>query len=142
MAQNTRFAVAVHILVGLAVKRGELVSSELISRSVDTNPAFIRRNLSALHKAGMVESVAGAHGGVRLAMDPDEISLLDVYEVVEEKGLFQMHNPNPICPIGQVIREELEEAFDEAEASMKETLDRLTVGEVMRKAKDALPASR
>ena len=45
--QNSRFAVAIHTLVLLAVKAGKPTSSEYIAGSVGTNPVLIRRLMGA-----------------------------------------------------------------------------------------------
>ena len=45
--------------------------------------AYLAKHLQALSKAGIIESVAGARGGYRLARPAGEISLLDVVLAVE-----------------------------------------------------------
>jgi Rrf2 family protein len=49
----------------------------------DVPPAYLAKHLQALAKAGIVESVAGAKGGYRLARPAAEITILDVVEAVE-----------------------------------------------------------
>ena len=56
MTQCTRFPVLTHILVCLAVLRDETLSSAMLAKSVDTNPAVIRRLLALLVAAGWVET--------------------------------------------------------------------------------------
>ncbi|MGI9517067.1 MAG: Rrf2 family transcriptional regulator [Pirellulaceae bacterium] len=134
MAKSTRFPVAFHTLVILAMKRDEFVSSEFLSKSVHTNPAVIRRILGSLVRQGWVTSQAGVHGGAKLVVDPEEISMLDIYHAVEEDAVFRLHQPNPKCPIADVMSGELEQVMDNAEAAMQEVLAETTVADVARKA--------
>jgi len=45
--------------------------------------AYLAKHLQALSRAGIVEAVAGARGGYRLARPAAEVTLLDVVEAVE-----------------------------------------------------------
>jgi Rrf2 family protein len=134
MAKSTRFPVAFHILVLLAMKPDEFVNSEFLSRSVNTNPAVIRRILGFLTRQGWVTSQAGIHGGSRLAVDPGEISMQDIYQAMEEDDVFRLHRPNPQCPIADVMTEELNKVTARAEAAMQQVLADTTVADVARKA--------
>jgi Rrf2 family protein len=46
-------------------------------------PAYLAKNLQALSRAGIVETVPGARGGYRLARAPTEVSMLAVVEALE-----------------------------------------------------------
>jgi Rrf2 family protein len=48
--------------------------------------AYLAKHLQALSRAGIVEAVAGARGGYRLARPPAEVTLLDVVEAVEGRA--------------------------------------------------------
>ena len=55
MNNDSRLAVAIHILALLALTREEYQTSELLARSVNTNPVVIRRLTGLLKKAGWLE---------------------------------------------------------------------------------------
>lgn len=76
---NQQFANAVHILTALACKSDDLQNSEMLAKSVNTNPVVIRRLLSHLTKAKLVITVRGKSGGVRIGRLPSEITLKDIY---------------------------------------------------------------
>ncbi len=76
---NQQFATAVHILTALACNKKELMNSDSLATSVNTNPVVIRRLLSLLTKAKLVTTVRGKSGGVKLAKDPVQITLKDIY---------------------------------------------------------------
>ncbi|REJ17963.1 MAG: transcriptional regulator [Paenibacillaceae bacterium] len=138
MAVVSRYTVALHILTWMAQvarKNPDSVTSNQIAASVNTNPVFIRRVLSLLRNAGLVTVQHGAGVGWNLAKSPDEITLRDVYEAVEQNPLFELHHsePNPACPIGRGIRPALREFYEKAELAMKQELSRATIADVLDK---------
>lgn len=135
MQTNTQFASAIHVLALVALGEGEQVTSAEMAGSVNTNPAFLRRILGALSRAGLVESQPGARGGWRLRRAPEDISLLAIYQAVDEGHLLAMRlHTNPTCPIGSVIQSTLETYFGEAEAAFERTLACQTLAQVIASA--------
>ncbi|HEX2095115.1 MAG TPA: Rrf2 family transcriptional regulator [Longimicrobiaceae bacterium] len=132
---SSRVAVAVHVLAILTWRRSEPVSSQQIARSVNTHPVVVRRIVGALRRAGLVEVQPGAAGGARLARDPAEITLLEVYRSVESSDdLFALHAQPPCqdCGVGANIQASLVEVFGEAQAAMEAVLARVTMQDVWR----------
>ena len=71
-------------LLELALQNGRgLLQARTISRNQRLPVRFLEQVLSALKKAGLVESIRGAHGGYILAKPPEEISMGDVLEAIE-----------------------------------------------------------
>ena len=134
MAKSTRFPVAVHILTFLSANQGEYVSSEAIAKSVATNPVAVRKILGILVKAGFVSSLAGSRGGAKLEVDPQELSLLDIYQAVEQKEIFQMHTPHPKCPLAKGVKADLQRVFDSAQTAMEQELAAKTLQDVSQRA--------
>ena len=112
---NTRFPVAVHALALIALNRnGERPStSELIAKSAGTNPVVIRRILSQLKQAGLLESGPGKPE-TKLKKAAEEISLGEIYRAVQDReDLFSVHpNPSQQCWIGHNIHSTLEGPFE------------------------------
>jgi Rrf2 family protein len=120
------------ILAGNKLYREEYActNSDMISKSVNTNPVVIRRILSKLAEANLVKSKPGPHGGSEIARHPSEITLEEIYLAVDEKdSLFHMHygNPNADCPIGGHIQDSLKVTIDKAKNSIKQVLDERTL---------------
>ena len=137
MAANSRLTIAVHVLawMALAQRRGrELLTSEQVAASVNTNPVIIRRSLGDLRRAGLVEVRHGAGAGWRLTRAPEEISLLDVYDAVEQEPLFGMHRtePNLECPVGRGIRPALDHVYGGVEQTLRRELRRTSIADVLR----------
>ena len=115
---DTRFPVSIHILTTLAYNRPNLVSSEQLAMGIKTNPSFIRKLVVSLSVAGLVESVRGKTGGIRLAKNPKDITLDLIYRAVSDNTLMAVPKKSPnkdcavSCGIGDVlckISQEIEE---------------------------------
>jgi Rrf2 family protein len=124
---------AVHVLAVLAYKEGDRVTSSYLAESVNTNPVIVRRLLSTLQKAKLVDTRKGAGAGSRLNRSPGSITLAQVYKAVEEDEPFALprHKPNQKCPVGQCIQAELERVFTSAESALILQLGRTTVGDII-----------
>ena len=134
MQISSRFSVGVHVLTLLAANpQGELLTSDRLAGSVNTNPVVIRRILGQLKQAGLVE-VRAAVGGTHLRRDSASITLLDVYRAVEatDEHLFSMHEqPNPDCLVGRNIQGALDGTLRRAQAALEQELDATTIAQVM-----------
>jgi Rrf2 family protein len=124
---------AVHVLTVLAYKEGDRATSSYLAKSVNTNPVVIRRLLSTLQKANLVDTCKGAGSGSRLDRSPGRITLAEVYQAVEEDDPFTLPpgKPNPDCPVGHCIQEALQGVFSSAEEAMIEQLRRVTVADII-----------
>ena len=130
-----RFAIATHALALLA-ETEEGYASELLARSVNTHPVFLRRVMSMLRKAGVVRAREGRGGGYRLARAPERIRLDVVYAATEPEGAISPSpcEPNARCRIGAGIRVAFEEAAAEANAGLLRGLARRTIADVAARA--------
>jgi len=66
-----------------------LLSLAEISRTEMLPLAYLEQLIGELRRAGLVEGVRGLHGGYRLTRGPDEITVGEVYRVLE----------GPIAPV-------------------------------------------
>ena len=145
MPTSTRFAVAVHVLTGLAVGGGKPQRSEDIAYSVNTSAVVIRGLLSRLGEAGLTKSQLGAGGGAMLAKPAAGIRLLDVYGAVEDKELFLLHRTPPCesCAVGGNILEALQPTLARARGALEQELAKVTIAdmaaEVARLGKFSIP---
>lgn len=130
---SSRFSIAVHTLSLVAVVPNEC-TGDFIAKSVNTNPVIIRRIMSKLKQAGLIEVRPGV-GGASLLKDPADVTLLDIYralEVVEDGELFNFHkHPNPNCPVGSMIEQTLRAELIEAQLAMEQRLKRVTIQQMM-----------
>lgn len=124
---NGRFAISIHILTMLSMEEG--LSSDYIASSININPVLVRKEVSRLRKAGLVETKEGKNGGAFLACSPRKITLADVYKATYEKPLFShsKNKPNPRCPMGKRIGEIMDEVNEEAEAALLKKLNGISI---------------
>lgn len=135
MKLSSRFPVAVQLLIILAWCPEDLkVTSDAIAFSVNTNPVLIRRIMGYLKKADLI-SVAPGTGGMKLARDIDQITLLDVYramELTDEDRLFGLHETqNPRCPIGNRINQVLLPHLEQAREALERSLAKVTIEQLL-----------
>lgn len=129
---NQRFAVSVHILTLLAANAENILTSEAIAISVNTNPVVIRRTMSHLRQHGLVDSRPGTSGGWRLVRPADQINLGEIYRVVSHEDVLSMHShPNPECMVGGNIQESLGAVFGKAQMALQTELDKFTVADIL-----------
>ncbi|MGH7942390.1 MAG: Rrf2 family transcriptional regulator [Limisphaerales bacterium] len=137
MRTSCRFAMAVHVLALLGYKEGDRVTSTLLAGSINTNPVIVRRLLLVLQRAKLVDTCKGAGSGSRLNCAPRRINLAQVYHAVEERETFAAptRKPNPDCPVGQCMRQMLDEIFSSAQRAMERDLERTTLADVIEAVK-------
>lgn len=125
MSTNSRYRTAVHALAVIAYLGDDQSTSDRIASSVATDPSVVRRLLSRLRNAGLVEAVEGRSGGYALARPAAAITLGDVYRAVVTDELFPRpdRQPNPDCPIGSNIHAALDDPLGDAEQALGRQLD-------------------
>lgn len=132
MKYSTRLSDGVHILILIALGEGDL-SSAGIAKSVATNPAYIRRLMAQLKKGGILKTVRGK-AEPRLAHAPEQITLLDVYRVMEA-GVPLLHldtHTNPECRAGVYIQRALQDHYDALQEKMEAEMAQITLADIER----------
>lgn len=134
---DTRFSLSVHVMMTLAYnKEDQLVNSEYLSGVLKTNATFVRKIVSRLVDAELVESFRGKGGGIKIARSPSEISLSEIYAAaVEEKCLVSTHK-RPVfkaCPVSCSMDGILHDIVDGIEDSTKAYLSRLYLSDLLKK---------
>jgi Rrf2 family protein len=128
--------IAIHALAWLALAQRwghDVLTSDQVAASVNTNPVIIRRSLGDLRRAGLVQVRHGAGAGWRLARAPEQITLLDVYDAVGQDPPFGLHHaePNAACPVGRGIRPALGQVYAGIEQAMRRELTLVSVADVL-----------
>lgn len=136
MQISSRFSIAIHMFACIEYFEGDYkITSEFIADSVGVNPVIIRKIMSQLRDAGLV-NVARGTGGVSLAKEPEEITFLDVFhavESVEDGKLFHFHeNPNIKCPIGRNIHVILDDKLIQIQKAMEDELCSMSIADIIR----------
>jgi len=129
-------AMATHILAAIALKKDELVTSSYLASSLNTNPVVVRRILSELQKAGLVQTLAGKEGGSRLSKTPASISLFDIFLAIGEQKIFAFNpnEPNVHCPLSCVMKSVLEPVFQSMSEGLATGLRKIRLSEIVARA--------
>ncbi|WP_075292554.1 iron-responsive transcriptional regulator RirA [Pararhizobium arenae] len=75
---------AIRMLMYCAANDGNLSRIPEIARAYGVSELFLFKILQPLNKAGLVETVRGRNGGVRLPRPADQITLFDIVKVTED----------------------------------------------------------
>lgn len=89
MRISTKGRYGLRILLDLALRGGGTVPLKDIARSQQISLLYLEHIIAPLTSAGIVKTVRGVRGGVRLAKPPEEIKLSDLVELLE----------GPIAPV-------------------------------------------
>jgi Rrf2 family protein len=134
MQISSRFTIAIHIFMCVDTFKDDYkVTSDFIASSTNVNPVIIRKILSQLKAAGLIE-VARGTGGAKITKALSDITFLDIYRAVEcvnENNLFHFHeNPNYKCPVGKNIHNVLDDKLNCVQAAMERELQSITLEDV------------
>ena len=118
---------AIRILMYCAANKSSLSQIPEIASAYGVSEMFLFKILKSLTKAGLVESIRGRNGGIRLAREPDQIRLSEVITVTEDN--FEMaecfKEAGTDCPL--VNSCELNAALREALGAFFSVLDKYTI---------------
>jgi Rrf2 family protein len=131
MTGNSRFTVAIHSLMMIAAfQKQRKITSESIAQSTGMNAVTIRHVFGRLKAAGLIETKPGP-GGANLSIEPDKITLYDIYAAVEGNpfsGLFHFsQNNSEWCPVGRNINNILTCRLEDVTAIVRKQLNSVTL---------------
>jgi DNA-binding IscR family transcriptional regulator len=131
MNRDTRLSDVLHVLLHLD-QVDEPLTSEVLARSMGTNPAVFRRTMAGLRDAGFVRSGKGHGGGWQLARPLGEITLLAVYDALGRPNLFAIGNRShhPDCLVEKNVNGIMADTMAEAEALFINRFSEITLDEI------------
>lgn len=122
MQLNKTTDYAIRIVIYLAITN-ELTVAKEISDKMAIPQNYIIKIMKKLKDAGIIETYSGVKGGYKLKKSADEISLLDIIEIMEktikinrclEENTYCSRRETDKCPIYryyELIQRELENNF-------------------------------
>lgn len=119
---------------------GQLVMIDDISKNERIPKGFLAKILQSLAKAGLIRSRQGARGGFALSRTPENISVLEVIEVIEGKIAFQRCLEEGGCERADSCT--LCAVFSEAQNRVTEVFSEMTVRDLMQPKEIALAKVR
>jgi len=145
MRINIKCSSAIHILLMIALLPDtNKITSEFLASSVGSNPVEIRKLLSSLKKAGIIEVTRGP-GGARLKRMPKDITLLDIYNAVDGAPLDELigvhTHPEQQCPFGKNISNILAEPYAEISETVSQKMASITLEQLCNRLEEMEPAA-
>lgn len=133
----TRFAdYSLRTLIHLAVRDGDIVSIGDIAAAYGISEHHLHKVANMLGQLGYVQAVRGRHGGLRLALRPEQIGIGDVVRRTEATLAPVECMDGVPCPIRGPCR--LEGIMQEAMAAFLAVLDRHTLADLLHERHAAL----
>lgn len=77
------------------VPEGELVQTRIIARQQNIPAKYLPTIVRTLARAGLIKTMRGNHGGIRLSRPPDEITLREVVEAIDGPVMLNRFLVNP-----------------------------------------------
>ena len=122
-------------MTALAFSPGEVIGSQILAASVNTNPVVVRRLLLALRRARLIETFTGKHGGARLRKKPRQISLVDIYDAVEPRPIIPVNERRVLkkCHVSCNMKAIMTRVAASTEQAVRKHLRRITLAQLVRK---------
>lgn len=147
--EDTRFAASIHLLTALAFMQtqakgsssceqmDQVQNSETLAAGLNSNPAFVRKLLGNLIKAGIIESKRGKQGGVFLKRDPSSISLKEIYLASTTSPLVhsRKQDANKHCPVSCAMKNIVGDVTSGIEENTLQYLSKITLKSLVKKIK-------
>ena len=130
---NSQFPIALHVLGFLAARGGEPLTSDTLAGTYGTSPVVVRRVLTKLQSAGLIDTRRGANGGSVLARSPDSITLRDAYDAVQvDPELLPRHPDDCSGAVAAALGRCVNDVLGDAERAMLDRRDAVTISEMDR----------
>ena len=127
---------AIRTLVYCAVAAPNLSRIADIAKAHSISELFLFKLIKPLVEGGLIETVRGRKGGIRLGRPADQISLLDTIKLTEESfALAECFEggSDVLCPLAGAC--DLNAAFREALGAFFDVLDGYTIADLAGKRK-------
>lgn len=137
MSYSLAFSQALFMLiyVGNKVEQGlyDHTPTQKLSQDLNIPPSTAGMILRQLNRAGIIETREGANGGIRLAVLPEKVTILDVFMAIEQhRPMFQSNvQLNVTGEKVTKVQQAVLQVFQTAESAMKHSLQAITIRDLM-----------
>ena len=147
LTQKSKYAVRALMELALDERECPLGVTE-IARRQRIPERFLEQILCELRREGLLESRRGAHGGYRFAMPPEEISVLDVVEILDGAVRPARCSAGGVCYMADAPLCVTSKVWDEAREALENVFGRYSIASLAaaerqeRTSHEAAPAGR
>jgi Rrf2 family protein len=136
LTEQSRYAL--RVLAYCAERHPDLAKVAEISLATGITEQNIFKLIKTLTRAGLVNTIRGPHGGVRLAMAPGAIRVGQVIRAIEPRfkacgPLDQIMSNEPVS----AVERELDRTIGRGIAAFMETLDKTSIAALVAKTRPA-----
>ena len=135
MTKDRSFSTAIQIMTTLGYSPEVSYTSTILANGCKTNPGLIRRIMSKLSSANLVETQKGKNGGTKLSKNPDSITLYDIYKAINDDLMFQVSGKEPLasCEVSSQIGYILTNVYEDLEDHLYSRLKEITLFSLIQK---------
>ncbi|RED51796.1 Rrf2 family transcriptional regulator [Cohnella lupini] len=137
------FGLALQALVILSKTNAQSCPSAELAVQLQSEATLLRRILATLVKGGILDTREGRDGGYRLKKDPSDITLAEVYTVLQvgDPMSFGIKETAGTNPFGQEMQAIFSDLTSEMERSLVDVLGRYTVEQIADRAQQCQGSS-
>ena len=96
-------SIGMHGMV-LVARAGETLNVQKIAEITGSSKHHVAKVMQRLVKEGFLLSNRGPSGGFKLNIEPENITLLQIYEAIEgQVKIINCPHEKPVCPFGKCI---------------------------------------
>jgi Rrf2 family transcriptional regulator, iron-sulfur cluster assembly transcription factor len=129
LTQKSKYAT--RALMELALEEcGSPLGVAEVARRQRIPERFLEQIFGDLRRAGVLESQRGAHGGYRFAMPPEEVSVLDVVEILDGEIRPARCSAGGTCYIADAPLCVTSTVWDEARAALESVFGQYSIAEL------------
>ncbi len=134
MKLSTRARYGLRILTELALHKEGFLASKNIAQSQQISIPYLQRIMAPLVAKGLVRSVRGIGGGVRLVEAPERIRLGEIVQLLEGGSFLVdcVNNPSA-CPRSNLCV--TRDVWSEVERAIVDTLQAITLQDLVKRLK-------
>ncbi|CAN5569985.1 Rrf2 family transcriptional regulator [soil metagenome] len=129
LTQKSKYAA--RALVELALNEcGEILGVAEVARRQHIPERFLEQIFGDLRRAGVLESRRGAHGGYCFAMPPEELSVLDIVEILDGEVRPARCSAGGVCYIKDAPLCVTSKVWDEARVALEGVFGRYSIAQL------------
>lgn len=129
LTQKSKYAA--RALVELALNEcGETLGVAEVARRQHIPERFLEQIFGELRRTGVLESRRGAHGGYCFAMPPEELTVLDIVEILDGAVRPARCSAGGVCYIKDAPLCVTSQVWDEARVALEEVFGRYSIAQL------------
>jgi Rrf2 family protein len=132
-----RYALAACIFLAEQFEKEEVTTVISISEKLDISKIYLEQVFSLLKRGDLVSSIKGSHGGYKLTKGPESITVYEILASIET-AIFEKVKETVKIKANEIEIAMQVCAFEPLDKVVKETLEQLTLKQLLEESKKHL----